>query len=218
MKILKRYKSLIIWQLIPVFGCSLFLLLYLLASVCYPGGNYLNKRSKGFSWTQNYWCNLLSEHAINGERNLARPIAFTAMAVLCLTLSFFWYQFPQWAGFKTRQRLVMQVSGFVSMAISIFIFTDYHDTIINLAGLFGLIAIAGTLLGLQKLGWTKLYYMGIFAVFLIGINNLLYYRKDPMHYLAVVQKITFFYFLFWICLIDALWVVKTTTKDQGCSL
>src|SRR5689334_10668516 len=130
----------------PVFGCALFLLLYLLASVYYPGGNYLNKSAQGFSWTQNYWCNLLNENAINGKHNAARPIAFTAMAVLCLTLSFFWYEFPQWAQLKTRQRFLMQASGVVSMAISIFIFTDFHDTIINVAAVFGLIAIVGTLI------------------------------------------------------------------------
>ena len=207
---LKQHRALVFWKLIPVFGSALFLLLYLVATLYYPGGTYLNKSSQGFSWTQNYWCNLLSEYAINGQRNPARPIAFIAMVVLCLTISFFWYEFPKWAGLAVRRRLIVQASGFVSMAISVLIFTNLHDSIVNVAGAFGLIALAGTLIGLRKLGWTSLFYMGLLAVVLIGLNNLLYYQKDPMHYLAVVQKITFLYFLVWICLIDLRWLTQNS--------
>jgi hypothetical protein len=210
----KQHKTFILWELIPLLGSILFLFLYFIATLYYPGGNYLNKSSHGFSWTQNYWCNLLSENSISGQHNPAKPIAFIAMAVLCLTISFFWYEFPKWAGFKAGERLIIQASGFISMAISALIFTSLHDTIINVAGIFGLIALAGTIIGLKKLGWTKLFYMGLGAVVLIALNNLLYYEKDRMHYLAMVQKITFFYFLVWICLINVRWVSKTATNTD----
>jgi hypothetical protein len=89
----KQHKAHVFWQLMPLFGSILFSLLYFIATLYYPGGNYLDKGSHGFSWTQNYWCNLLGENAINGHQNLARPIAFTAMAVLSLTLSFLFSAF-----------------------------------------------------------------------------------------------------------------------------
>lgn len=192
--------------LVPLFGSALFLLLYFIATLYYPGGTYLDKNFRGFSWTQNYWCNLLNENAINGQHNPARPIAFTAMAVLCVTLSIFWYLFPKWADFKAKQRYILQASGFLSMAISVFIFTSLHDTIINLGGLFGLIALAGTLIGLRRLRWIKLFYMGIIVVALIGLNNLLYYNASLIYYLPVVQKITFLFVLLWICLINVSWL------------
>jgi len=128
-------------------GSMLFLLLYFIATLYYPGGTYSNKSFQGFSWTHNYWCNLLNQNAINGQPNQARPIAFAAMAVLGLTLTVFWHLFPLYAGFKAKERLIVQTSGFVSMAISVFVFTNFHDTIINIAGIFGLIALAGTLIG-----------------------------------------------------------------------
>lgn len=35
-----------------------FLLFYVVATFFYPGGSQLDKTASGFSWTQNYWCNL----------------------------------------------------------------------------------------------------------------------------------------------------------------
>ncbi|HVG15101.1 MAG TPA: hypothetical protein VM935_09075, partial [Chitinophagaceae bacterium] len=95
--------------------------------------------------------------------------------------------------------------GFLSMVISAFIFTHHHDTVINVAGMFGLIALTGTLIGLRKLGWTTFLYLGVFIVLLVGLNNLFYYQKSLMFYLPVVQKITFLFFLLWICLINMRW-------------
>ena len=113
-----------LWHLIPLLGSMLFSMLYVIAALYYPGGTYLNKSSKGFSWAQNYWCNLLSENAINGQHNSARPIAFTAMVVLCLTLVVFYYKFPLLAGFKPKERYLIQGSGFIAMVISVFIFSS----------------------------------------------------------------------------------------------
>ena len=210
----KQHKTIPFWRLMPLFGSVLFFLLYFIASLYYPGGTYLDKSYEGFSWTQNYWCNLLNESAINGQRNEARPIAFTAMAVLNLTLIIFWYMFPFHVGFKTKERYIIQASGFLSMGISIFIFTNLHDTIINVAGAFGLIALGGTLIGLRKAGWNNLFYMGVFIIFLIGVNNLLYYQKSLMYYLPIVQKITFLTFLLWVCFINVRWCGRTATDKS----
>jgi hypothetical protein len=188
-----------LWRLAPLFGSVLFVILYFIATLYYPGGSQFDKNSRGFSWTQNYWCNLLNEHGINGQYNPARPIAFIALIDICLTLSWFWYLFPLLVEFKKRGRRIIQVSGFASMAIGMFIFTSLHDLIINIASLFGLAALTGTLIGLWKLKWIKLFWMGLFILVLIGLNNRLYYGKNLMIYLPIVQIFTFLYFLVWIC-------------------
>lgn len=171
-------------------------------NVFYPGGNQLNKNSKGFSWAQNYWCNLLNENAINGQHNASRPIALIAMLVLCITLATFWYLFPKQIPFKKSTRLMIQISGCLAMIIGMFLFTGFHDYIINIATCFGLIAITGTFIGLYKMKWTKLFRMGLFSIILLVLNNILYYNSELIFYLPVVQKLTFAYFLLWICLID----------------
>ncbi len=190
-----------IWVLTPLFGTLLFVVLYFIATLLYPGGSQVDKNSKGFSWTNNYWCNLLNANAINEQHNSARPLAITAMFVLCLTLAIFWYIFPQQIDLKKRSRLTIQISGALAMTIGMFLFTDFHDTIVNVASLCGIVATVGTFIGLHKLKWTKLFWLGIFNLILVVLNNILYYGEGLKLYLPVTQKITFLFFLLWICLI-----------------
>jgi hypothetical protein len=190
-----------IWVLTPLFGTLLFICLYFAATLSYPGGSQADKNSKGFSWINNYWCNLLNENAMNEQHNSARPLAMAAMFVLCLTLAIFWYIFPHQIDLKKRSRLTIQISGALAMTIGMFLFTDLHDTIVNVASLCGLVATIGTFIGLHKLKWTKLFWLGIFNLTLVALNNILYYGDGLKLYLPVVQKITFLFFLLWICLI-----------------
>lgn len=190
------------WLLFPFFGILLYVLFYITATFFYPGGNQVDKTFKGFSWAQNYWCNLLNEISMNGEPNPARPIALAGMAVLCFSLAFFWYIFSLKAGFNKRGRIIIGLSGCIAMAFELFLFTAYHDLIVVAATLFGLIAIGGTFIGLQKLRWKKLFWFGIFNLCLIAVNNVLYYGEGLIIYLPVVQKITFLFFLVWFCIVD----------------
>jgi hypothetical protein len=191
------------WTLIPLFGTVLFAALYFIASLYYPGGSQFDKNTVGFSWANNYWCNLLNDHAINGQLNSAQPIALTAMLILCFSLTFFWLLFPKYTLLGNYGKLTIQIFGTLAMTSGILLFTDLnHDLITNLASLFGLIAMTGTLFGLHKDGWKMLYYFGLFNLILVGVNNYLYYNKDLIMYLPLVQKITFATFLIWICCIN----------------
>ncbi len=197
------YKSKSILLLTPVFGTLLFVVLYIVATLLYPGGSQVDKNSVGFSWTNNYWCNLLNENAINGKRNPAKPIAMTGMFVLCLTLSFFWFLFPTHVNVSKKLKLVIQISGTLAMIIAFFLFTNInHDLITNLASGFGLIATVGIFVGLYKTKWFGLFAFGLLNILLVAINNYVYYRKGLIVYLPVIQKITFAAFLIWVCCID----------------
>lgn len=189
-------------MIVPLAGIILFICLYIIATKVYPGGSQADKNAKGFSWLDNYWCNLLNEYAMNGEPNTARPVAFAGMCVLCISLVTFWIMFPVYAGFTKRGKLTMQLSGSLAMSIGFFLFTNLHDMIINLAMLCGLIAIAGTFAGLHKLKWRRLIGFGILNLLLVVVNNILYYGDGLLVYLPVVQKVTFLSFLLWISLID----------------
>ncbi len=198
----------IVRMLLPSFGIFAYMLLYLIATLLYPGGNQLDKNEKGFSWTQNYWCNLLNEYAMNGQLNTARPIAMVAMFVLCITLVYFWYIFPGQVGFGKNWRIAMKLSGVIGMLIGMFIFTDLHDSIINIAGICAFAAVIGTFMGVYKLKWRKLFTMGVFNIILVALNNVLYYGNDLKMYLPTVQKVTFLSFLLWIGLINVALFMK----------
>ncbi len=115
--------------LTPTIGIVIFLILYVVATIYYPGGSQADMYANGFSWTNNYWCNLLNENAINGQLNTARPIALLAMSVLSCSLALFWIIFPSFANFNIRSRIVMRAAGIMSVVIGMFSFTHYHDMV-----------------------------------------------------------------------------------------
>jgi len=187
----------------PTFGILLFISFYIVAAYYYPGGSQFDKNAVGFSWKNNYWCNLLNDNAINGMKNTAQPIAITAMVILCIALSLFWWQFPGYTSLGKRYKLATQVCGMLAMATGLLLFSKInHDLVTNLASLFGLLAMTGTFTGLHKNKWTILFYFGLLNVALVAVNNFLYYNKELISYLPLVQKMTFLTFLTWICCID----------------
>ena len=191
-----------VWFLMPIFGTIIFIFLYIIATQFYPGGSQVDQNSIGFSWINNYWCNLLNETAINGKINSARPIALTGMVILCSTLSAFWFLFPRNLNIRKSTKNIIQISGILSMIIAMFIFTKYHDIITNLASLFGVIALIGAFIILYKIKWNGLFRYGIFNLFIVGINNYVYYNKELIIYLPIIQKLSFASFLIWICFIS----------------
>jgi hypothetical protein len=213
-------KPKIILLLLPFLGSVLFVLLYFISTLFYPGGSRVDKNSAGFSWTNNYWCNLLSENAINGQPNSARTIAMTGMFVICLALSFFWLVSSTYMTISKRLKLVIQISGSFAMIVVSLLFTSFnHDAVINIASLLGIIATTGTLIGLYKSKWLGLFYFGLLNILLVGLNNYVYYTNGLIIYLPVIQKISFAIFLVWICSISLrLYFAKREKTNNRCNL
>jgi len=190
-------------MLTPILGTILFVALYVVATFFYPGGSQVDKNAIGFSWINNYWCNLLNENAINGKHNPAKPIAVTAMFVLWLSLSFFWFLFPKHINIAKFAKLTIQISGTLAMTTTFFLLTNInHDLVTNLTSMFGLVATVGLFTGLYKNKWYGLFAFGLLNLLLVALNNYLYYNKGLIIYLPVIQKISFATFLIWICSID----------------
>ena len=189
--------------MIPVIGSFLFIILYLVAALLYPGGSQADKISSGYSLVNNYWCNLLYKTGINGLPNPGQPFAAAGVVVICFALSGFWMFFPIQIGLRKYHRLLIQISGLTAMIISSFLLTEFdHDLVINISSIFGLIAMIATLVALYKIKWQKLFVFGLFNIMLVGLNNYLYHTKGMIIYLPVVQKISFLSFLVWFCLIS----------------
>ena len=196
-----RSKS--IWGLIPIFGSVLFIVLYITAAFLYPGGSLSDNTTIGYNWTENYWCNLLNDKAINGQVNTAKPVAVVAMLILCTSLSVFWIFFPASVQIKKYHRLIIQIAGILSMITAFLLLTNInHDLSINISSSFGFIAMLGILSALYQIKWKMLFAFGLFNILLIGLNNYLYYIISDLAYLPLVQKFTFLSFLVWICCIE----------------
>lgn len=194
----ETYRFSRIWLLLPAMGAVLFLVLYLVAAQYYPGGSQADKAGRGFDWVHNYWCNLLNERGMNGELSASRPIALTAMGVLCVTMGFFAWIFSTQVPFSRNIRVLVQVSGIAGMVLAMFIFTEAHDWLINVSCLLGMISAVGTMAGLRMLRWGFLFWLGILSLVMVVLNNVLYQYKPWTWALPAVQKITFLMFLGWV--------------------
>jgi hypothetical protein len=189
--------------LIPIFGSAVYVLLYIIATLYYPGGSQIDKNSIGFSWINNYWCNLLNDTAINGQPNPAKPIAIAGMLVLCITLAYFWWLFSNRMNLSKKWKYAVRISGTLSMFIAFFLFTDLdHDLVTNLASFFGMIATVGTFIGLYRSKWMILFLIGLLNILMVCLNNYVYYTKGLIIFLPLIQKLSFVAFLIWICWID----------------
>lgn len=61
------------------------------AAAMYPGGTWQTRSSAGFSFWNNFWCDLLSTRALNGHTNLPGAVlARAAFASFALALFRFW--------------------------------------------------------------------------------------------------------------------------------
>jgi hypothetical protein len=183
--------------LFPVAGIIVYLLLYFFAASLYPGGSQADRNSHGYNWMHNYWCNLLSPLALNGMSNTARPYALAGMAVLCLSLILFWWLFFAQPGISAAARILFRACAILSMLFSFFIFTNWHDRVINIAGLFGLVAL-GAIYGMlaHEKRWA-LFFTGVVGLVLMLANNIMYHTGH-FYRLPVVQLVTFVFFLTWI--------------------
>ncbi|GAA4752217.1 hypothetical protein [Flavisolibacter ginsenosidimutans] len=188
------------WTLSPLFGSLVFIFLYTMAAAFYPGGSQADAHAKGFSWMHNYWCNLLSGKALNGEINAGRPFAYTAMVVAALMLLGFLTVAAMGFDFSKRSKIIVLACGLLSLLPLPFLNSSYHDAVANASPFFGLVAMLFVYAGLYKSGWKSLFLFGLFNLVLVAWNNYLWHFTT-LYWLPLVQKITFASFLLWICLV-----------------
>jgi hypothetical protein len=192
--------------LLPTLGILMFFLMYIISTVYYPGGSYYDRSADGFSWMHNYWCNLMGNEALNGEPNTARYPAIIGTQFLCFGVGIFYYIFPNQFEIRKLWRIVIRIVGVLSMVFAAFLYTDQHDTVLNVAGVFGGIAFIGTLTALNRNGSYLLLWLGVFGMLMITINNYMYYTRVLHEYLPLFQKVTLILVLSWFIAVNQTFV------------
>jgi hypothetical protein len=191
-----------IYTFIPTIGILVFFALFYLASLKYPGGSQADLQKLGFDWMNNYWCNLTDSIAMNGQKNSARNISILAMILLCISLSFFFASFSNMFINNALLRKLTKIFGFVPMAFTSLLFTEYHNVFTILSSIFGLVAVIGISYGLAKSSLHLLKYWAVFCVALLVFNNFIYQTKLNLSILPLLQKITFVSVLFWVIAVN----------------
>lgn len=191
-------------QFLPMIGIFAYVLLYIVATILYPGGSSVYPNSIGFDWSNNYWCHLISDNAINGQINIAQPYALVGMIILGMSLGFFFYQFPLYFKVKPPWETIIPISGIAGSFFSMLILSNYHDLMAVIASLFGMISIIGIFFGLRKYKLIYFIWSGIFCIFLILLNGYIYFTENYIIWLPIIQKVTFAVVLLWIVCLNSM--------------
>ena len=188
--------------LIALLGIGSFVFFYIMAALNYPGGSWVFPNKKGFSFWHNYLCDLLDSYAINGELNTAQFYAIAALGSLCIGLFWLWFYLPRLFETKSFNLKIMKISGLISLIIIFFLASGNHDTIVRIAGFFGVIAFITCSIELFKADYLNLSLLGVLCLVIFLINYYIYETGFFTESLPVIQKITFVVFIIWFISLD----------------
>lgn len=170
------------------------------ATLLYPGGNFLNETSPGFDWSKNFFSNLFSEMAINGAPNIGRIWAIIGMVFNSVGYYLFFTHTAQKIPNK-HAKLVLKSVGIINTIFTFLIATPLHDSMVIISStltLLGLFYITLFILR-TKLHGLKFLCIGCmltayFTLYLYGVGN--------WGWLAVMQKVTFVYFMVFVLTLE----------------
>lgn len=186
-------------QYLPTVGSLLFLILISIASINYPGGSQVDESATGYSWVNNYLCDVIASESYNQTAHPYYKAGLAAMFCLCGGLSMFFFYFPYWLDLKNFWKPIIKWMGFISMICAMMIFTDLHNIMIAVASILALPALFGIYVTLYQQRIMAVLYFGIFILILLILNNVIYYTDYMVSILPQLQKIS--------CLIVIIWMV-----------
>lgn len=196
------------WHLwIPVFGLTIYAILFMLATWLYPGGSLNHPDAIGYSFSHNFLCDLFLSESYNGEHNPGRYIAIGSHVILGLTMMSFFYLLPGIFHRQNTNTKCVQIFGVLTMGIFCFMFTELHDIIVITTAVFGTLALLPFFIELRYLTdrplklWAWMCYGMSLLVFT------LYTTGWGFYYLPLLQKVTF--------LVDAVWVIWVSVYQIG---
>ena len=183
----------------PIIGLTGFLFFFVIATTLYPGGSVNEIASEGYSYFHNFICDLMSLNLPEGATNSARPLAIVAHLMLSFAMISFFYILPEIFSTQNWKTRSSRAIGMFTMTIFIFMFTDYHDLVVTLTGVFGCLALIPFFLELVNYENKLLKALAYTCLILSVIVFISYETKLGFYYTPILQKITFVF--------DSIWVV-----------
>ena len=188
--------------LLPLLGMLIFLILYVVAALNYPGGSWKVPDSSGFSFWNNYLCDLLDEYAVNGMLNDARYFARAALAFLCSAILLLWFMLPRLFPSPGINKTIMWLSGIFALGTTYFLSSGTHDLTLRIAGVFGIVAFIACLIELFRARFYKLFLVGVLSVVIFVINYIIYETGIFIRALPLIQKFTFLCCMLWFLMLN----------------
>ena len=177
----------------------LFFIFYFIATFLYPGGHHLDADYEGFSWLNNYWCDLYAEGYYNDRPNPAMKIAIGATLLVALAFGHFCYIYQDYIAVQKPWGNRIRWAGLLASLSMMPIFIDsLHSISLIVASLFGLVVMIGIIKSIIKNKMKPFLITGWVCVIAIVVCNGMYYLQLMINWLPLVQKIAFTVVLLWL--------------------
>lgn len=186
---------------IPMYGLGLYIIVYALSAADYPGGSINYPNAKGYSVYHNFLCDTMDPTNLYGTQNKARFMAIFSHLILSISMMSFFAVLPKIFSKKNRNTMLTTIFGIACMTAFIFMYTEYHDTIVTITGVLGTMAIIPFFIELKNYTNKGLKQIAYLCYALSIVVFLSFETKIGFYYLPFFQKITF--------VIDAIWVFWT---------
>ena len=182
----------------PFIGLPAYVVFTVWAGLKYPGGSINDPNASGFSYFNNFFCDLMVDTTENGIKNPARPIAMIGHIFLSVSMIIFFAIVPEIFKVKNFVTRSIQVFGVISMVFFIFFYTKQHDTLVWYTGVSGTLASLFLLYEIFKFNNKGLISITFLALILSIFNFVSFVSGFCIDWLPFIQKFSF--------LIDAIWV------------
>ncbi|MFM8912455.1 MAG: hypothetical protein ACKOE6_05965 [Flammeovirgaceae bacterium] len=183
----------------PIAGLFLYVAIFSVASTYYPGGSFNRPEASGYSFFNNFLCDVMDPITKGGAYNPARSLAIISHLVLSATMMLFFYLLPEIFTARGRNFYLIRYVGALTMFVFSFMYTRHHDLIVTATGVLGTLALIPFFVELSQYPDKFLKLLAYMCFLLSLVVFFIFETKLGYYYLPFLQKITF--------AVDGVWVI-----------
>lgn len=198
----KNFNLYAVLELFPALGIAVYFLLFYVAAGLYPGGSQADLRSAGYSWINNYWCELMNHEAMNGQLNPGAGYAIIAMMFAGSAIGVFFYRLPLYCKTTTSKARIIRISAALTGISGVMLFGDFHNPALLCFNLATLVTLVVALIILLENSRKAFFAAGLLSMTLVQINNVMYYLRLGVQHIPWFQKIAISAVLFWVAVMN----------------
>jgi hypothetical protein len=198
----------------PIIGLGLYLIIFSISASDYSGGSINVPDAIGYSFFNNFLCDVMTRSTSGGIEHNTRLLAIAAHWVLSFTMILFFYLLPEIFQTKNRNTFLVRFFGVLTMTVFIFMFTVYHDLIVTLTGILGTIALIPFFIELRNYPDKRFKQLAYLCFLLSMLVYFIFETKIGFYYLPFLQKITFVFDAWWVIWVSVIVFQKNHEKLQ----
>ena len=183
-------------------GVALFFVFTLVAIALYPGGSQFHADSIGFSWRDNFWCELMVLETGYGKENPGGIFAIVATFFAGLAVSAFFYRLPLVCPTTALQSGIVRFGTIICSFSALMLFSEYHHEMLLAFCISGFITMLIALIVLIENREYVAFSGGTAMFALTQLNLAFYYLSYYKEIQPNLQKITIILALAWVLLVN----------------